>query len=57
MSKRLFSLALWFYAGWTLGAMIALAIGVSALLGPILGVAAAAIFGGDPRHLIWRRTP
>jgi len=55
MSKRLVSLVLWFYVGWTLGAMIALAIGVSGLLGPILGVAAAAIFGGDPRHVIWRR--
>jgi hypothetical protein len=56
MSKRLVSLVLWFYAGWTLGALIAFATGVSWLLGPILGVAAAAIFAGDPRHLIWRRT-
>jgi hypothetical protein len=56
MSKRLVSLVLWFYAGWTLGALIAFAAGVSGLLGPILGVAAAAIFAGDPRHLIWRRT-
>jgi hypothetical protein len=56
MSKRLVSLVLWFYAGWTLGALIAFATGVSVLLGPILGVAAAAIFAGDPRHLIWRRT-
>jgi len=53
MSKRLVSLVLWFYAGWALGALVAFTIGVSDLIGPILGVAAAAIFAGDPRHIIW----
>jgi hypothetical protein len=30
---------------------------VSAILGPILGTAAAAIVAGDPRRVIWGRTP
>jgi hypothetical protein len=55
MSKRLLALPLWFYAGWTLGALISYTTGVSGLLGPILGLAAAAIFVGDPRHRIWSR--
>ena len=55
MLKRFVSLFLWFYAGWALGGLIAFTSGVSELIGPILGVACAAIFVGDPRHLIWVR--
>jgi hypothetical protein len=55
MSKRIVSLVLWFYAGWTLGGLIAYTTGVSELIGPILAIACAAIFVGDPRHLIWVR--
>jgi hypothetical protein len=35
--------------------MIATVFGLSPVLGPILGTAAAAIVGGDPRRLIWSR--
>jgi hypothetical protein len=56
MKKRVVATVLWFYAGWYAGAMIAELFGLSAALGPILGTAAAAIVGGDPRHLIWGRT-
>jgi hypothetical protein len=56
MFKRVASLFLWFYAGWTFGALIAFATGGSEAIGPILGAAAAALFAGDPRGLIWRRT-
>lgn len=55
MKKRVFSAVLWFYSGWYVGAMIAHLLGVSAALGPILGVAAAAIIAGDPRGYIWTR--
>jgi hypothetical protein len=55
MLKRVVSLIIWFYAGWTLGGLIAYTTGVSELIGPILGIACAAIFVGDPRHLIWVR--
>ena len=56
MTKRLTSLALWFYAGWAAGALIALVFGLSEALGPIIGAAAAAIFAGDPRRIIWTRS-
>lgn len=55
MSKRLAAAVLWFFAAWYLGAWIALLMGVSEILGPILGIAAAAVFAGDPLGIIWTR--
>ena len=55
MTKRVVATLLWFYAGWYAGAMIAELFGISAALGPIFGVAAAGIVGGDPRGVIWGR--
>lgn len=56
MSKRILAAVLWFFAGWYLGAFIAFTIGVPDLLGPILGVASAAVFAGDPLGVIWTRS-
>jgi hypothetical protein len=56
MKKRVAATLLWFYSMWYAGAMIATLFGLSPVLGPILGTAAAAIVGGDPRHLIWARS-
>jgi hypothetical protein len=53
MVKRIVSLGLWFYTGWAGGALLAFLFGLSDLLGPIIGAAAAAIFVGDPRRIIW----
>jgi hypothetical protein len=53
MKKRVVATFLWFYVGWYGGAMLAESLGVSALLGPIIGVAAAVLFVGDPRSIIW----
>lgn len=55
MKKRALAAMLWFYAAWYAGAMVAHALGLSPVLGPILGTAAAAIVAGDPRRLIWPR--
>lgn len=55
MKKRAAATLLWFYSMWYAGAMIATLFGLSPALGPILGTAAAAIVGGDPRNLIWSR--
>ena len=48
MKKRAFAAVLWFYVGWYGGAMLAEFLGVSPLLGPLIGTAAAALFVGDP---------
>ncbi len=55
MTKRILAAMLWFYVGWYAGAMLAEMIGVSALLGPLIGAAAAGLIAGDPRHIIWKR--
>jgi hypothetical protein len=55
MKKRALSAVLWFYCGWYAGAMIAHALDLSIAIGPILGVAAAALIAGDPRGIIWSR--
>ena len=57
MKKRIFATFLWFYAGWYAGAIIAEMLGVSQLLGPIMGTAAAALIAGDPRRIIWTARP
>lgn len=55
MTKRILAAMLWFYTGWYAGAMLAEFIGVSALLGPVIGAAAAGIITIDPRRIIWTR--
>jgi hypothetical protein len=55
MKKRVLAAVLWFYAGWVVGALLAALIGISAILGPIIGISAAALVAGDPRGLIWTR--
>ncbi|MDT4947278.1 MAG: hypothetical protein QOH14_4011 [Pseudonocardiales bacterium] len=55
MKKRVLSAFLWFYSFWCLGAMISFAFGLTPALGLILGTAAAAMFAGDPRGIIWNR--
>ena len=56
--KRLIAIPLWFYTGWTAGAFADFVGGyfglsIGPILGPVLGTAAAALFVGDPRRLIW----
>lgn len=53
MKKRALAAFLWFFAGWYAGAMLAVLIGVSPALGPIIGAAAAGLIVGDPRRIIW----
>lgn len=53
MLKRVLAALLWFYAGWYGGNILADLMGVSLLVGPVIGAAAAALVAGDPRHIIW----
>jgi hypothetical protein len=54
MKKRIFAAFLWFYTGWYGGAILSEFLGVSPVLGPLIGAAAAALFVGDPRQIIWK---
>ena len=56
MTKRFLAAMLWFYTGWYAGAMLAEFLGVSPVLGPMIGAAAAGLIAVDPRHLIWKRS-
>jgi hypothetical protein len=53
MKRRILAIFMWFYAWWYAGAIVADVFGVSPMLGPIIGAAAAALFVGDPRKVIW----
>jgi hypothetical protein len=57
MTKRVIAAMLWFYAGWYAGALLAEFLGVSPLLGPLIGAAAAGLIAGDPRRIIWKSRP
>lgn len=58
MTKRIVAGVLWFFAGWYGGALLADFLGVSALVGPVIGAAAAALVAGDPFRVFWTaRTP
>ena len=51
MIKRLGMSLIWFYAGWYAGAMAAFFGGFSPLIGPVVGVLAAAVYVGDTRGM------
>ncbi len=53
MTKRIAAAALWFLSGWTVGNVFAMLVGVPEVVGPILGLAAAALVAGDPLGIIW----
>jgi hypothetical protein len=55
MTKRVVAAFLWFYTGWYAGAFLAEMLGVSPVIGPILGAAAAGFMVGDPLRIIWTR--
>lgn len=53
MAKRILAAFLWLFAGWIVGALVAFVLGISAFLGPVLGVVSAVVIAVDPRHIIW----
>lgn len=52
MNKRIVSALLWFYAGWTFGSLVALALGLNSILGLIIGTVATVLFVVDPRRIV-----
>jgi hypothetical protein len=55
MSKRIVAGFLWFYTVWYAGNVIATYLGLSPVLGPVLGAAAGGFVVGDPFRIIWTR--
>jgi len=56
MHKRIAAAVLWFLACWTAGSFFSYTLGLDPLVGPIVGIAAAGLFAGDPRRIIWVRS-
>ncbi len=55
MLTRIVAAFLWLLAGWNGGAIIAEVLGISVILGPILGLTAAFLVAVDPLHAVWHR--
>ena len=53
MSKRILAGILWLFAAWYLGNIVSYHLGISDLLGPILGVCAALVVVADPLRILW----
>lgn len=52
--KRIVAAVLWTYSCWYIGSMVALFLGISDVLGPVLGAGAGALVALDPRQMFWR---
>jgi hypothetical protein len=53
--KRMIALPLWFLVGGYVGAVIAWALNLNGVLGPVLALALAGVVVLDPRHVIWEK--
>ena len=51
MLKRTLILGLWFYTGWTFGALLSWAIGAPEIVGPVIGALATFFIAVHPRGL------
>ncbi len=56
MIKRIAAALLWFFATWYAWNIVAWAIGLPELAGPVIAAAVAAFVAVDPMHRIWSRT-
>ena len=50
MVKRTLILALWFYAGWTLGGFVGWALAAPVFVGPVLGLCAVLVVLAGPAN-------
>lgn len=53
MKLRIVSTILWSLAGWSLAAAFATILGVSPLIGPVVGTVWGAFVLVDPKHVLW----
>jgi hypothetical protein len=54
MKLRIASAILWFLAGWLAVGSIAIHVGVNPVVGPLVGIAWAALVVIDPKDVVWR---
>jgi Na+/H+ antiporter NhaC len=56
MNKRILAASLWLFAGWYVGAAVAVFLGLPELVGLLTGVAMAAFVASDPMQRLWTPT-
>jgi len=54
MKLRIASAVLWFLAGWGIAGTIAINFGINQAIGPLVGIAWAALIVIDPMDVVWR---
>ncbi len=54
MKLRIASGVLWFLAGWAVTGTIAVGLGLSQWIGPLVGLAWATLVVIDPKDVVWR---
>ena len=54
MKLRIVSAVLWFLAGWFVVGSIAIYLGLNPAVGPLVGIAWAALVVLDPKDVVWR---
>lgn len=55
--RRAVTVVLWFMAGWGGGSVLAYVAGLSPIVAPLLGLAAAGLVAWDPTGALWGRNP
>ena len=53
MNKRNVATALWFLMGWTVGSIVAIAVGLPTILGVLMGVPFAWVIRSGPGRHVW----
>ncbi|MEX0710417.1 MAG: hypothetical protein WD116_04350 [Chloroflexota bacterium] len=56
MNKRILAASLWLFAGWYIGAAVAVFVGLPELIGLIPGLAMAGLVAADPTRRLWTPT-
>jgi hypothetical protein len=53
MNKRILAASLWLFAGWYIGAAVAMFVGLPEGAGLLPGVVMAGFIAADPLHRLW----
>jgi hypothetical protein len=53
MNKRNVATVLWFFMGWTIGSIVAIAVGLPTILGVLMGIPFAWVIRIGPGRRVW----